>query len=58
MYYTRPKSGDTAKVWDICENHKESSRQEIIDLCVAEGIKKVTAATQYSDWTHRKQELK
>ena len=58
MYYTRPKSGDTAKVWDICENNKESSRQEIIDLCVAEGVKKVTAATQYSDWTNRKKELK
>ena len=26
MYYTRPKSGDTAKVWDICEKNKSLSR--------------------------------
>lgn len=44
MYYTRPKSDDTAKVWEICENNKDSPRQEIIELCIAEGIKKVTAA--------------
>ena len=56
MYYTRPKSGATAKVWDICEDNKNLSRQQVIELCVAEGIHKVTAATQYSDWTNRKPE--
>ena len=55
MYYTRPKSGDTARVWDICEENKSLSRKEIIELCVAEGINKVTAETQYSDWTNRKE---
>ena len=54
MYYTRPKSGDTAKAWDICEENKELSRQEMIALCVAEGINKVTASTQYADWKNRK----
>lgn len=56
MYYTRPKSGDTEKVWDICENNKDASRQEIIELCVGQGIKKATATTQYSDWTNRKKD--
>jgi len=56
MYYTRPNSGDTAKVWDICEANKNLNRKEIIELCVAEGINKVTASTQYSDWTNRKLE--
>ena len=58
MYYTRPKSGDTARVWDICEENKSLSRKEIIELCVAEGINKVTAKTQYSDWTNRKENLR
>jgi len=54
MYYTRPQSGDTARVWDLCEENKQLSRKEIIALCEAEGINKVTASTQYSDWTNRK----
>ncbi|MCJ0884310.1 hypothetical protein MTR11_21760 [Vibrio sp. CCB-PB317] len=54
MYYTRPRSGDTARVWDICESNQDLSRSEIIEICVAEGINKVTATTQYSDWTNRK----
>ncbi|PSU86704.1 hypothetical protein C0W42_19645 [Photobacterium kishitanii] len=54
MYYTRPNSGDTARVWDICVENKNLSRKEIIELCVCEGINKVTASTQYSDWTNRK----
>lgn len=54
MYYTRPRSGDTSRVWDICEANQDLSRKEIIEICVAEGIHKVTASTQYSDWTNRK----
>ena len=57
MYYTRPNSGDTARVWDICEENQSLSRKEIIELCVSEGINKVTASTQYSDWTNRKVEI-
>ena len=55
MYYTRPKSGDTARVWDLCEENKSLPRKKVIELCVAEGINKVTAETQYSDWTNRKE---
>jgi len=54
MYYTRPNSGVTARVWDLCEENKGCTRTHIIELSVAEGINKVTAATQYSDWTNRK----
>ncbi|OBT09350.1 hypothetical protein A9267_21085 [Shewanella sp. UCD-FRSSP16_17] len=54
MYYTRPNSGGSARVWDLCEENKELSRAQIIELCIAEGINKVTATTKYTDWTNRK----
>ncbi len=56
MYYTRPGSGDTERVWGICEINKGLSRNAVIELCVSEGINKVTASTQYSNWTNRKTE--
>ena len=44
------KKGAVAKVWAICENHKEESRKVIIENCIAAGINEGTAATQYAKW--------
>lgn len=58
-YYLRDRS-EAAKpvtvVREICEANRDKTRKQTIDLCLAAGVNKNTAATQYSLWK-KKDEL-
>jgi len=47
----RPKSTtQTGKVWDICDRMAESTKNDILAACVADGINVGTARVQYGRW--------
>ncbi len=53
--YTRPKSGATARVWDVADEitaqqGRLAQRREVIARIVSEGGNKNTASTQYQKW--------
>ena len=56
--YKRPAEGTTTgRVWDICDRvysmqnpPKIPNKEQIIQLCVNDGINPSTAATQYGKW--------
>lgn len=45
-----PKSGATARVWQIASSMPGADRKAVIDACVAQGINAATASTQYGKW--------
>lgn len=54
-----PSKGATARVWAIADEITEKlggtiDRAKIIEACVAAGINKATASTQYSKWKKAK----
>lgn len=52
-----PVRGATARVWAIADEvgaQSRADRQKVIDACVAEGINKSTAATQWSKYAKSK----
>lgn len=52
---SKPSSGATKRVWEICDAHEGEDRSEIIAACTAEGINPSTAATQYGKWKKARQ---
>jgi hypothetical protein len=56
----RSSIGSPVKVvWEtataIIEENPEATRKEIIDACLAKGVNKATAATQYAKWKKERQ---
>ena len=49
--------GAVAQVWAVCDSMKAAltagtkARKDVIDACVAKGLNKATAATQYQRWS-------
>ena len=54
--YSRPRSGTrTGRVWEIADEQTReigyrAKRADVIECCVAEGINRNTASTQYQHW--------
>lgn len=54
--YSRPRSGTrTGRVWEIADERTReigyrAKRADVIQCCVAEGINRNTASTQYQHW--------
>ena len=54
--YSRPRSGTrTGRVWEIADERTRevgyrAKRSDVIQCCVAEGINRNTASTQYQHW--------
>ena len=54
--YSRPRSGTrTGRVWEIADGRTReighrAKRADVIECCVAEGINRNTASTQYQHW--------
>lgn len=47
----RSKCGNPVKtVWDLCFNHPEAKRRDIVTMAIEMGVSKNTAATQYQYW--------
>lgn len=51
----RPKSGVTARVWDLADEittrkGKQAARRDVLERAVSEGIHERTASKQYNDW--------
>jgi len=44
------KPGATKRVWEIADGMQGASRAEVVAACLAEGINRNTAGTQYSHW--------
>ena len=44
------KAGACAKVWAMADSMPGAERKDVIDKCVADGINKATASTQYQKW--------
>ena len=48
------KAGATKRVWEIADENTGATRQQLIAICVAEGIAAATAGTQMSKWKKSK----
>ena len=51
----RPRSGVTARVWDIADEitankGRQAVRRDVLDRAIDEGIHEKTASKQYNDW--------
>jgi hypothetical protein len=44
------RSGSTKRVWEIADSMPGAARSAVVAACVAEGINKNTAGTQYAHW--------
>lgn len=52
-YHLRDRSDaekPVAIVRDVCKRNPKMARKDVINLCIAQGVNKNTAATQYSLW--------